>query len=57
VRSGLVPDDLSAPSFLATVAEAVLSRTPIDMHVAVRELREQRDLDLEEVDESADRNA
>jgi hypothetical protein len=54
IRADLVPDDLSAPSFLATLAEAVLSRTPIDMHVAVRELREHRDLGLEEADEGAD---
>lgn len=43
-----VPDDLKADRFLTTLIEAVLHRTPIEMHVKVRENREQRELPLEE---------
>lgn len=52
VRQDLVPPDLSAGEFLAGLVDAVLDRTPIDMHVAVRETREQRDIELDEADEA-----
>ena len=51
VRNDLVPEDLRANAFLPRLIEAVLERTPIDMHVAVREAREHRDLLLAEADE------
>lgn len=54
VRHDLVPPDLSAGDFLAALVGAVLDRTPIDMHVAVRERREHRDLAFEEADEAGD---
>ena len=47
----LVPDDLAASVFLSKLIDAVLDRTPIDMHVAVRERRQHRQLDLPERDE------
>jgi hypothetical protein len=52
IRQDLVPPDLAAADFLSTLVNGVLYRTPIDMHVAVRELREQRDLMLEEAEEA-----
>jgi hypothetical protein len=54
IRNDLVPGDLQASAFLAELIEAVLERTPIDMHVAVREKREHRDLALPEADEASD---
>ena len=48
VRQDLVPSDLAAGAFLERLVDGVLSRTPIDMHVPVRELREHRELALEE---------
>ena len=45
-----VPEDLDAAGFLAGLVNAVLDRTPIEMHVAVRELRDRRDLALAESD-------
>ncbi len=54
VRDDLVPSDLRADRFLATLIDRVLERTPIDMHVEVREAREHRPLPLEEVDEAGD---
>lgn len=57
IRDDLVPGDLAAGSFLSGLVDAVLDRTPIDMHVFVRELREHRRLELHEVQESgADSN-
>ncbi|HUF32413.1 MAG TPA: hypothetical protein VMN58_04295 [Acidimicrobiales bacterium] len=44
----LVPIDLAAGGFLGRLVDAVVDRTPIDMHVPVRELREHRELDVEE---------
>lgn len=52
VRNDLVPSDLEAGSFLGTLIGAVLERTPIDMHVAVRERRERRPIPIEETDEA-----
>ncbi len=54
VRNELVPLDLRADTFLATLIDAVLGRTPIDMHVPVREKRGHRDLELPEADEAGD---
>lgn len=50
IRTDLVPADLQAGPFLAALTEAVLERTPIDMHVAVREAREGRSLGVEEAE-------
>ncbi|MCA1706012.1 MAG: hypothetical protein LC808_23240 [Actinobacteria bacterium] len=52
LRNELVPEDLRADAFLSTLIGAVLDRTPIDMHVAVREAREHRELALAEADEA-----
>ena len=49
-----VPPDLRADVFLATLVEAVLSRTPIDTHVAVRQRQEHRELPLREADPAAE---
>ncbi len=49
IRNDLVPVDLRADRFLTTLIEAVLDRTPIDMHVAVREAREHRHIPVDEV--------
>jgi hypothetical protein len=54
VRDELVPPDLRADTFLAELIEAVLDRTPIDMHVDVRERREHRELAIVEADEASD---
>ncbi len=43
-----VPDDVTAAKFLATLVDAVLERTPVDMHVEVRQRREHRELPLDE---------
>ncbi len=50
VRDDVVPGDLQVGRFLETMIAAVLDRTPIDMHVRVRELREHRDLPMNDVD-------
>lgn len=52
IRNDLVPDDLRADQFLATLIDRVLERTPIDMHIDVREAREHRALPLEEAEEA-----
>lgn len=51
VRGDLVPADLAAGAFLERLIGGVLARTPIDMHVPVRELREHRELEIEESDD------
>jgi hypothetical protein len=56
IRQDLVPADLTAGPFLARLVDAVLDRTPVDMHVAVRETREQRELHLNEADESGEQD-
>jgi len=48
IRNDLVPEDIRADRFLSTLIERVLARTPIDMHVAVRERREHRGPSLED---------
>lgn len=54
IRQDLVPPDLSAGAFLAGLVDAVLVRTPIDMHVPVRELRDHWVLPLDEADEAGE---
>lgn len=54
LRNELVPEDLRADAFLSTLIGAVLDRTPIDMHIAVREAREHRELELTEADEAGE---
>lgn len=46
IRNDLVPLDLQADVFLGTLIENVLERTPIDMHIPVRERREFRDIPI-----------
>lgn len=50
VRRDVVPQDLSAANFMQILVRATLDRTPIEMHVAVRERREHRVIPLEESD-------
>jgi len=54
VRDDLVPSDLRADRFLATLIDRVLERTPIDMHIEVREAREHRQLRLGEIEEAGE---
>ncbi|HVA59647.1 MAG TPA: hypothetical protein VNG13_03805 [Mycobacteriales bacterium] len=54
LRNDVVPDDLKANRFIGTLIERVLDRTPIDMHVNVREARDRRPLALDEADEAGD---
>jgi hypothetical protein len=54
IRTDAVPADLSADRFIATLIEAVLDRTPIEMHVEVRGRKEHRQLPLEESDAESD---
>ena len=48
LRQDAVPADLTTGHFLATLVERVLERTPVEMHVGVRERREHRELPLHE---------
>lgn len=48
VRQDAVPQDLRTEAFIATLVDAVLERTPVEMHIEVRERREHRVLPLEE---------
>jgi hypothetical protein len=50
VRPELVPDDVSINRFFESIVGAVLTRTPIDMHVAAREKREAREILVQEQD-------
>jgi hypothetical protein len=50
LRHDAVPVDLGAARFLATLVDAVLERTPVEMHVEVRQRREHRNLPLDEAD-------
>lgn len=54
LRNDVVPDDLQASRFIGTLIDGVLERTPIDMHVEVREAREHRPLPIEESEEAGD---
>jgi hypothetical protein len=53
IRDDLAPADLSPGRFIGVLTAAVLTRTPVDMHVEVREKQLHRDLPLTEVDEAA----
>lgn len=46
----MVPEDLGVARFMETLVRATLDRTPIEMHVGVRERREHRVIPLEESD-------
>jgi hypothetical protein len=48
LRQDEVPPDLGTGAFVATLVERVLDRTPIEMHVEVRERREHREIPLQE---------
>jgi hypothetical protein len=52
LRQDAVPDDLRTDAFIATLVDAVLERTPVEMHVEVRERREDREIPLEEDNET-----
>ncbi len=52
LRDDCVPPDLQVGAFLGTMVDRVLDRTPIDMHVKVRETREQRILPIADVEDS-----
>lgn len=54
LRNDLVPDDLRADRFIATLIGGVLDRTPIDMHIGVREAREHHSLPIREAEEAGD---
>jgi hypothetical protein len=43
-----VPHDLSSGTFLATIVERTLERSPVDFHVEARELREFRAIPLDD---------
>jgi hypothetical protein len=49
IRNDVTPPDLQAGRFLATIIECVLDRTPVEVHVGVRELHEHRALAVEEL--------
>lgn len=48
LRQDAVPNDLGADRFIATLVEGVLERTPVEMHLEVRERKEHRAIPLEE---------
>ncbi|MGH8775769.1 MAG: hypothetical protein ACRDWI_11530 [Jiangellaceae bacterium] len=48
VLGDVVPHDVAADSFLAVLVNAVLTRTPIDLHVEARERRAHRELPISE---------
>ncbi len=48
LRQDAVPADLRTDSFMATLVDRVLDRTPVEFHVEVRQRREHRELPLEE---------
>ena len=48
LRQDAVPPDLRPDAFISTLVDRVLSRTPVEMHVEVRERREHREIPLEE---------
>lgn len=47
---GAVPEDIDAGQLMKSVIETILEATPVDEHVRVRELYENRSLPLEETD-------
>jgi hypothetical protein len=54
LRNDCVPADLQPGRFLEAMVTCVLERTPVDMHVRVRELREERDIPVEDVETGDD---
>jgi hypothetical protein len=50
LRRDVVPEDLGVANFMETLIRGTLDRTPIEMHVEVRERREHRVIPLEESD-------
>ena len=54
LRQDAVPADLGPEAFISTLVERVLERTPIGMHIEVRERLEHRELPLEEEDDHGD---
>ncbi|MGH3718794.1 MAG: hypothetical protein ACRDRI_08130 [Pseudonocardiaceae bacterium] len=56
IRNDVTPPDLQADQFLAAMIEAVLDRTPVEAHVAVRERHEHRELPVSEGQEGAELN-
>jgi hypothetical protein len=54
LRQDEVPADLRTDAFIAALVDRVLERTPIEMHVEVRERREHRELPIEEDHEPED---
>ncbi|MFD9889718.1 hypothetical protein ACFWY9_10265 [Amycolatopsis sp. NPDC059027] len=52
ILDNAVPDDLNANAFMATLVKAVLDRTPVDMHVEVRQRREHRILPVTEASQT-----
>lgn len=48
LRQDAVPADLRTDAFVATLVDRVLERTPVEMHVEVRQRREHRKLTLDE---------
>lgn len=53
LRQDAVPSDLRTDTFIAALVDRVLERTPVDMHVEIRERREHRELPLEKDEGSA----
>jgi len=53
VLNEIIPEDLTADHFMATLVNTVLARTPVEMHVEARSRREHRDLQLAEADTTA----
>ncbi len=54
LRQDEVPEDLRTDAFIATLVDRVIERTPVEMHVEVREHREHRELPIEEDREPED---
>lgn len=54
IRDDLVPPELRAARFIGVLTQAVLGRTPVDMHVEVREKQQHRSLPLTEVEEGGE---
>jgi hypothetical protein len=52
LRQDAVPPDLRTDAFIATLVDAVLERTPVEMHVEVRQRREHREIPLEEEEQA-----
>ena len=57
LRNDSVPPDLQVGVFLEALVDCVLERTPIDMHVKVRELRDERLISVQDVEMSNDTGA